>query len=201
MPTVRNRHPRASDLARKAVFRPRDVAAGGLSRTALGRLVEAGRFERVGRGLYAPANAKVTEHHTLVEAAARVPHGIVCLLSALRFHGLTTQNPHEVWIAIDVKARKPAVDWPPLHVVRFSGELSRTASTRSGSRASRSASRRARRPSRTASSTETKSASMSRSKPSGSICGESGARLTTWCALPRYAAWRRSSGRISKGIA
>jgi predicted transcriptional regulator of viral defense system len=122
VPTVRNKLLRPSDPARRAVFRPRDVAAGGLSRTALGRLVEAGRFERVGRGLYVPANAKPTEHHTLVEAAARVPHGIVCLLSALRFHGMTTQNPHEVWIAIDVKARKPAADWPPLRVVRFSGK-------------------------------------------------------------------------------
>ncbi len=82
----------------------------------------AGTIERVGRGLYAPANAKVTQHHTLVEAAKRVPVGIVCLLSALRFHGLTTQNPHEVWIAIDVKARKPVADWPPFRIVRFSGE-------------------------------------------------------------------------------
>jgi predicted transcriptional regulator of viral defense system len=98
------------------------VEAAGLSRTALGRLVEVGAIERVRRGLYAPANAKVTQHHTLVEAAKRVPLGVVCLLSALRFHGLATQNPHEVWIAVDVKARKPAADWPPLHVVRFSGE-------------------------------------------------------------------------------
>ncbi|MGH7285633.1 MAG: type IV toxin-antitoxin system AbiEi family antitoxin domain-containing protein [Polyangiaceae bacterium] len=68
-----------------------------------------------------PAKGKLTEHHTLVEAAARVPHGVVCLLSALRFHGIGTQNPHEVWLAIDVKAWKPVSDWPPLHIVRFSG--------------------------------------------------------------------------------
>jgi predicted transcriptional regulator of viral defense system len=105
-----------------AVFRPRDVAAAGLSRTALGRLVAAGTIDRVGRGLYTPANAKVTQHHTLVEAAKRVPAGVICLLSALMFHGLTTQNPYEVWIAIGVKARKPVADWPPLRIVRFSGE-------------------------------------------------------------------------------
>jgi predicted transcriptional regulator of viral defense system len=122
VPTVRNKKSNASAPSRAAVFRPRDVEAAGLSRTALGRLVAAGTIERVGRGLYAPANVKVTQHHTLVEAAKRVPLGIVCLLSALRFHGLTTQNPHEAWIAIDVKARKPVPDWPPLHVVRFSGE-------------------------------------------------------------------------------
>ena len=96
--------------------------AEGVTRTALGRLVAAGTIERVGRGLYAGVNAKVTEQHTLVEAATRVPRGVISLLSALRFHGLTTQNPHEVWLAIDVKARKPAADWPPIHIVRFSGE-------------------------------------------------------------------------------
>ena len=69
-----------------------------------------------------PAGAEITEHHTLAEAAKRIPTGIVCLLSALGFHGLGTQVPHEVWIAIDVKAHKPTVDWPPLRIVRFSGK-------------------------------------------------------------------------------
>ena len=104
------------------VFRPRDAARWGISRTALQRLVEAGKVERVGRGLYVPAGARVTEHHTLAEAAKRAPEGVVCLLSALSFHGMTTQSPHEVWMAIDVKARKPTADWPPLRVVRFSGD-------------------------------------------------------------------------------
>jgi predicted transcriptional regulator of viral defense system len=121
VPTIRNRKGSPSG-PRMAVFRPRDVAAAGLSRTALGRLVAAGTIDRVGRGLYTPANAKVTQHHTLVEAAKRVPAGVICLLSALMFHGLTTQNPYEVWIAIGVKARKPVADWPPLRIVRFSGE-------------------------------------------------------------------------------
>ncbi len=83
--------------------------------------MEAGVVERVGRGLYIPASARVTEHHTLVEAVKRVPSGVICLLSALRFHGMSTQIPHEVWLAIDVKARKPTTDWPPLRIVRFSG--------------------------------------------------------------------------------
>jgi predicted transcriptional regulator of viral defense system len=78
-------------------------------------------LERVGRGLYVPAGAKITEHHTLAEAAKRVPAGVVCLLSALSFHRMTTQNPHEVWLAIDVKDRKPSADWPPMRIVRFSG--------------------------------------------------------------------------------
>lgn len=74
------------------------------------------------RGVYTAADAAITEHHTLVEAAARVPHAVVCLLTALRFHELGTQAPHEIWVAIDRKAWKPVVDWPPLRVVRFSGE-------------------------------------------------------------------------------
>ena len=103
------------------MLRPRDVARHGVSRTRIGRLTRAGVLERVGRGLYVPTGAQITEHHTLVEAAKRVPAGVVCLVSALSFHGMTTQIPHEVWLAIDVKARRPKADWPPMRIVRFSG--------------------------------------------------------------------------------
>jgi predicted transcriptional regulator of viral defense system len=58
----------------------------------------------------------------LAAAGARVPHGVVCLLSALRFHDLTTQNPSEVWLAIDRKARAPDQRELPLRIVRFSGK-------------------------------------------------------------------------------
>jgi predicted transcriptional regulator of viral defense system len=106
----------------QGVVRPRDVAGRGISRTRIQRLTESGTLERVGRGLYVPAGTRITEHHTLAEAAKRVPGGVVCLLSALSFHRMTTQSPHEVWLAVDVKARKPKTDWPPLRIVRFSGE-------------------------------------------------------------------------------
>lgn len=120
MPTRAPVAVRRSALLRRGAVRPRDLT--GISRAALARLVDAGKLERVARGLYVPTGAKLTEHHTLVEATKRVPAGVVCLLSALRFHGMTTQNPHEVWLAIDVKARKPTADWPPLRIVRFSGK-------------------------------------------------------------------------------
>lgn len=111
-------------LAKKTtILRPRDLAALGISRATLSRLVERGVLERVGRGLYTPTSAEVSEFHALAEAAKRVPHGMVCLLSALRFHGLTTQAPFEVWIAIDRTARKPRVDYPPVRIARFSGEM------------------------------------------------------------------------------
>lgn len=110
-----------SQLSAQGVVRARDAATHGLARPELARLVQSGKLERVSRGLYVPAKAKITEHHSLVEAATRVAHGVVCLLSALRFHGIGTQNPHEVWLAIDVKAWKPVADSPPLRIVRFSG--------------------------------------------------------------------------------
>lgn len=104
------------------VIRARDLAPYGIPRTYLTRLCQAGKLQRLGRGLYMLADAQVTTNHSLAEAAKRVPHGVICLLSALRFHGVTTQAPFEVWIAIDNKARAPAPQETPLRIVRFSGE-------------------------------------------------------------------------------
>ncbi len=110
------------ELAKRAgVVRARDLAPLGISRVYLKRLQEKGILEQVSRGLYTLAGAQVTEHHTLAEAAKRVPHGVVCLLSALSFHKLTTQAPFEVWLAIDRAARKPRVEYPPLRIVRMTG--------------------------------------------------------------------------------
>jgi len=94
-------------LGEAVVLRPRDLERHGISRSSLQRLVQRGEVERVGRGLYMLPGADVTEHHSLVEACKRVPQGIVCLLSALRFHDLTTQNPFEVWLAIPQGAWRP----------------------------------------------------------------------------------------------
>lgn len=107
-------------VERTGVLRPRDLDPHGIPRIYLSRLCERGLLQRVGRGLYVLPNADVSEHHTLAEACKRVPHGVVCLLSALRFHGLTTQSPSEVWLAIGSKAWRPQVDYPKLRFVRFS---------------------------------------------------------------------------------
>ncbi len=110
------------ELARRhGILRARDLAPLGLPRRHLTRMTEAGTLRRSGRGVYTLADADAGEHHSLAEAAKRVPAGVVCLLSALRFHGLTTQNPWEVWLAITPDARKPKVDHPPLRIVRASG--------------------------------------------------------------------------------
>ncbi len=109
-------------MQKRPLIRARDLEPLDISRTVLQRLVAEGKVERVGRGLYARLDADLDAAHTLAQAQLRVPNGIICLLSALRFYDLTTQNPFEVWIAIDRKATKPKVEYPPLHVVRFSGQ-------------------------------------------------------------------------------
>ena len=106
---------------RKGVLRPRDLDAPGIPREHLRRLHAEGLLLRPGRGLYVPADARPTENQSLVEACKRVPRGVVCLLSALQFHGLTTQAPFEVWMAVGARAWAPHVDYPPLRIVRFSG--------------------------------------------------------------------------------
>lgn len=101
-------------------IRPRDLAAAGISRRALSRLVENGTLIRPARGLYLRADAEPSEHHGLVEVAKLAPAGIFCLLSALRFHELTTQEPFEVWLALSNKAWTPKNTSTSLRVVRFS---------------------------------------------------------------------------------
>ncbi len=93
----------------------------GISRSELKRLNERGLVERVSRGVYALPGAVLTEHHSLAEATRLVPGGVICLLTALRFHGLTTQNPFEVWMAIEAKAWRPERQQLKLRIVHFSG--------------------------------------------------------------------------------
>ena len=110
------------DMARRqGLLRPRDVVACGFSRMALSTLARQGKLTRLCRGLYALPDRAATEHATLAELASKHPNVLVCLLSALQFHGLTTQSPFEVWVAIANKARAPKMDYPPLRIVRFGG--------------------------------------------------------------------------------
>jgi len=103
------------------ILRPRDLDNSGIPRVYLYRLHERGLLQRIGRGLYATAENNATQHHTFAEACKRVPQGVLCLLSALRFHEVTTQAPFEIWMAIDRKARLPIVNYPSIRFVRFSG--------------------------------------------------------------------------------
>ncbi|MGC9971953.1 MAG: AbiEi antitoxin N-terminal domain-containing protein [Bryobacteraceae bacterium] len=106
---------------RQRIVRPRDLTTRGIAREHLIRLLRKGALIRAARGIYMLAGAPVTEHHGLAVIGKQAPNAGVCLLSALQFHGLTTQQPHEVWIAVAVKAHRPTTAWPAVRVVRFSG--------------------------------------------------------------------------------
>lgn len=106
-----------------AFFRPRDVRPLGVTHYALQRMVAEGRVERVGAGLYRLAEAEVTAMETIAMVASAVPHAVVCLLSALRVHEIGTQSPHQVWLAIDRKDRRPARLPAATRIVRFSGQM------------------------------------------------------------------------------
>ncbi|HYD41365.1 MAG TPA: type IV toxin-antitoxin system AbiEi family antitoxin domain-containing protein [Anaeromyxobacter sp.] len=106
---------------RTGVIRSKDLERLRVPRSYLGRLVRRGTLSKRGRGLYVLAAAEPSDRRTLAEVARRVPHGVVCLLSALRVHDLTTQAPSEVWLAVDVKARAPKEEALPIRTVRMSG--------------------------------------------------------------------------------
>jgi predicted transcriptional regulator of viral defense system len=105
----------------QSTIRTRDAIADGIHPEYLRRLVDRGILFKSGRGMYTFIDASLTEHHSLAAVSQRVPHGVICLLSALQFHGIGTQAPFEVWLAIDVHARCPNLDSLPLRTVYMSG--------------------------------------------------------------------------------
>ena len=114
---------RALALAQKqGVLRPRDLEQNGIQRRYAHLLFRAGLLRRIGRGLYAHPDNPPTVNHSLALVGKRTPEAVICLLSALRFHELTTQLPAETWIAIHPKARPPQILELPLRIVRFSGQ-------------------------------------------------------------------------------
>ncbi len=106
---------------RQGVLRPRDLDEHGIPRHYAYTLHRAGGLRRVGRGLYVLPDHPPTENHDLALIGKRAPEAVVCLLSALRFHELTTQIPSATWIAIHRKARPPKIPDVPIRIVRFSG--------------------------------------------------------------------------------
>ncbi len=122
MPPATNRE-RTLKLARRARgVTPRELADQGIHRQVLTRLVAEGRIERVARGVYRLPEQPITENHGLALATAAVPQGVICLLSALQYHGIGTQLPFEVWLALDRRAWRPRLAYPPLRIVRYTGE-------------------------------------------------------------------------------
>src|SRR5947209_1568197 len=112
---------KALALARKRrIIRPRDLEAIGIPREYLLRLMRNGLLYRSGRGMYELVDASPTEHHSLAVVAKEIPHGVICLLSALRFHDLTTQQPSEVWIGIPTRGWYPNISTTAHRVIRYS---------------------------------------------------------------------------------
>lgn len=106
-----------------AFFRPRDVARIGVSYRQIQSLVADGAVERIGNGLYRVSDVEPTELETVAMVSAAIPRAIICLLTALSIHEIGTQLPHEVWLAIDRKSRKPTRAPARIRVVRFSGAM------------------------------------------------------------------------------
>ena len=121
MSELKNQERLLRHAKKEKLVRPRDLPNIKGVRVLISRLVESGDLVNVGRGLYSLATADNNEQQSLLEIAERTLKAVICLLSALRFHELTTQNPFEVWIAIEGMSRKPSLETTPLRVMRFSG--------------------------------------------------------------------------------
>ena len=106
-----------------AFFRPRDLKSLGVSFKQLQNLVTKGTVENIGSGLYRLTEVETTELETIAMVASAVPKAIICLLTALRIHEIGTESPHEVWIALDRKRRKPILLPTRVRIVRFSGAM------------------------------------------------------------------------------
>lgn len=107
---------------RQRLLSAADLRSHGWSPQLLLKLHRTGQLQRVTRGLYSLPDSEVTEHQSLVEVCRRVPKAVVCLLSALQFHEIGTQLPHEVWIALPEATQTPAIDYPSLRIARLRGE-------------------------------------------------------------------------------
>lgn len=108
-------------VKQRQLLRARDLGGQSIPTAVLSRLVSAGKLERVGRGVYSLPGRPITEFRSLAEVALRAPQGVVCLLSALRVHGIGTQAPFEVWLAIPKNLPLPRFERPALRPVRMSG--------------------------------------------------------------------------------
>jgi len=106
----------------KGMLRPSDLATLGIPRVYLTRLTASGKLARAGRGLYRLVDAPLSENESLTIVAARAPQAVFCLFTALQFHGLTTQLPRQVWVALPQGSHTPRMDYPPLKLIQYTGD-------------------------------------------------------------------------------
>ena len=115
---------RAKELFRRSggMLTTGEALAAGVHPRTLYAMRDTGILLRVARGLYRLADQPPLGNPDLVSVALKVPHGVVCLISALAYHELTTQIPHEVYVALARGTERPRLDHPPLRVFWFTGE-------------------------------------------------------------------------------
>src|SRR5690606_26176249 len=109
-------------LRRRGLTRLSEFRRAGITAATISRLEANGAITRLARGLYQLADADVDANHTLAEASKLVPKGVICLTSALAYHGLTDQIPARVWLAIGLKDWRPRLTYPPMRFVHYSAE-------------------------------------------------------------------------------
>jgi predicted transcriptional regulator of viral defense system len=115
---------RLLEIAReKKLIKPKDLTTEKIPTVYLSRLVKQGKLLQVGYGLYTLPETRFDENQSLLEVQHLVPGGIFCLLTALQFHNLTTQNPFQVWLAVDRKAAVPRIRSIQNRIFRMSGEM------------------------------------------------------------------------------
>lgn len=114
---------RLRELVRHSgILHARDLSPLGIPKRYLGRLCAEGALVKSGHGLYMTAGTPETEHLGLALVAKAIPKSVICLLSALRFHEIGTANPYQVWMAMDRRAARPHLVYPPIRIQRFSGK-------------------------------------------------------------------------------
>jgi len=126
-PTTNNKAISPSDrllklVRKRGTIRTSDAASEGIPGVYVRRLAQQGRLQQISRGVYRSVDEAPGHHHALVLVALKSPQAIISLLSALSFHGTTTQLPPEVWVTVAAKARSPKPEWPEVHITRASGK-------------------------------------------------------------------------------
>lgn len=104
------------------ILRTRDALDHGIHQRTLYRMRDAGILERIERGLYRLSELPPLSNPDLTTVARKIPRGVICLISALHFHNITTQIPHRVSVAVSRGTEAPRLSFPPIHTHWFSGE-------------------------------------------------------------------------------
>ena len=117
--TSKSVHPAVLLAHEKGLIRASELAKFGASGAVLKRLLETDQLTRISRGVYIPVDLMFTEKIQHAVVALKFPRMVFCLITALQIHELTTQLPHQLWVAIGQKARAPKLDFPPLRIIRM----------------------------------------------------------------------------------